>query len=220
VRNLFCLWNVLSDLIAPPPNGACRRFLGSSTLSGPLMGTLVTVKTAGRRVVILEKIRGCADSRRSRPRSMPSSVRHASEVAPAHRSRRCAGRPARGRPAIPMPAFGSIGDGQTLREHDRQVLRHIMTSFGPVTGFFRSMWRRKRPARWIGRPAGARSLTIKSKSRSSDCAARKSIQYTFVQKSHTFCRELCITVLKLHFWPRLMHSSFTDADRGRTWGVL
>jgi hypothetical protein len=77
----------------------------------------------------------------------------ASEVAPAHRSRRCAGRPARGRLAIPMPAFGRIGDGHTLREHRRQVLRHIMTSFGLATGFFRSMCRHKRPARWIGRPS-------------------------------------------------------------------
>jgi hypothetical protein len=160
-----------------PHRGAAERRLPA--LPGQLdsiriytMGTFVTAKMAGRRVLILEKIRRCADSRRSRPRSMPASARHGERGrARAPQSALC--RPPRTRPAaIPMPAFGRIGDRHTLREHRRQVLRYIMTSFGPATGFFRSMCRHKRPARWIGRPAGARSLTIKSKSRSSDCTAR------------------------------------------------
>jgi hypothetical protein len=61
LRNLFCLWNVLSDLIALPPNGACRRFLGQlDSIRIYTMGTFVTAKMAGRRVLILEKIRHCA----------------------------------------------------------------------------------------------------------------------------------------------------------------
>jgi hypothetical protein len=62
--------------------------------------------------------------------------------------------------------------------------REIMTTFGPASGLSRPMCRHKRPAR-ITRSTGARSLTLKSKSRSNDCAVRKIIQYTFQCKAAT-----------------------------------
>jgi hypothetical protein len=73
-EELFCLWNVLSDLIrAAAEQRLAGPSRGSSTPCTMRAGTLLTAEMADRRVLILGKIHGCTDRRRSRPRSMPVS---------------------------------------------------------------------------------------------------------------------------------------------------
>jgi len=86
--------------------------------------------------------------------------------------------------------------GPALKSSIFRRFWHIVTSFSPATDLSRPICRHKRPHVGSEHPPEQGRSQIKSKSRSSDCAARNSIQYTFG------CAE------KLHFRPRLMHNSF------------